>query len=83
METKKGEIFLIPIALAEDGFDHLPDLIKARLNQCDVFFAENIRTARRAFKKIGKVTVDYGDTSCQTPDVPKFLSSDRIIKKFS
>lgn len=54
METKKGKIFLIPIALAEDGFDHLPDLIKARLNQCDVFFAENIRTARRAFKKIDK-----------------------------
>ena len=54
MEAKKGAVHLIPIALAEDGFDHLPVLIKDRINLCEVFFAENIRTARRAFKKIDK-----------------------------
>lgn len=54
MESKRGEIHLIPIPLAEDGFDHLPHFIKDRINLCDVFFAENIRTARRAFKKIDK-----------------------------
>lgn len=54
MEAKRGEVHLIPIPLAEDGFDHLPLLIKDRINLCDVFFAENIRTARRAFKKIDK-----------------------------
>jgi hypothetical protein len=36
----------------------------------------------KSFKKIGKVIVDYGETSCQTPDVPKILSSERIQKKF-
>lgn len=34
-----------------------------------------------SFKKIGKIVVDYGETSCQTPDVPKILSSERIQKK--
>jgi 3-methyladenine DNA glycosylase AlkD len=37
----------------------------------------------KSLKKIGKVTVDYGETSCQTPDVQKILTSERIIKKFS
>lgn len=36
----------------------------------------------KSFEKIGKVIVDYGETSCQTPDVPKILSSERIQKKF-
>jgi 16S rRNA (cytidine1402-2'-O)-methyltransferase len=54
MEVKKGEVYLIPIALAEDGFSHLPLLIMERINACEIFFAENIRTARRAFKKIDK-----------------------------
>ena len=37
----------------------------------------------KSFKKIGKIVVDYGETSCQTPDVPKILSSERIQKKFA
>ncbi len=36
-----------------------------------------------SLKKIGEVNVDYGETSCQTPDVLKILSSERIIKKLS
>lgn len=37
----------------------------------------------KAYKNIGKIVVDYGETSCQTPDVPKILSSERIQKKIS
>lgn len=37
----------------------------------------------KSFNKIGKVLVDYGETSCQTPDLPKILSSERIQKKFT
>ncbi len=48
----KGLVYLIPIAIAEDGFDAIPSYINEKINQCEVFFAENIRTARRAFKKI-------------------------------
>jgi 16S rRNA (cytidine1402-2'-O)-methyltransferase len=54
MEIKQGEVYLIPIALADEGYNHLPVLIKERINACEIFFAENIRTARRAFKKIDK-----------------------------
>lgn len=50
----KGEVYLIPITLAEDGYSQLPLLVKERLNVCEIFFAENIRTARRSFKKIDK-----------------------------
>lgn len=35
----------------------------------------------KSFKKNGSVIVDYGETSCKTPDVPKILQSDRIQKK--
>ena len=48
----KGLVYLIPIAIAEDGYDAIPNYIIEKINQCEVFFAENIRTARRAFKKI-------------------------------
>ena len=48
----KGTVYLIPIAIADDGYDAIPYYIKEKINQCEVFFAENIRTARRAFKKI-------------------------------
>jgi len=49
-----GNVYLIPIALSEDGYHTLPAYIAEKINACDVFFAENIRTARRAFKKIDK-----------------------------
>ena len=45
-------VYLIPIALAEEGYSALPIYIKEKIEGCTVFFAENIRTARRAFRKI-------------------------------
>jgi 16S rRNA (cytidine1402-2'-O)-methyltransferase len=45
-------VYLLPIALAEDGYDTLPVYLVEKINLCQVFFVENIRTARRAFKKI-------------------------------
>lgn len=47
-----AEVYLIPIAIAEDGFQALPAYISGIINRCDVFFAEDIRTARRSFRKI-------------------------------
>ena len=47
-------VYLIPIALAEEGYDTLPAYLKEKIDECNVFFAENIRTARRAFRKINK-----------------------------
>lgn len=47
-------VHLIPIALAEDGYHALPGGLPELLDQCQAFFAENLRTARRAFRKIHK-----------------------------
>ena len=35
----------------------------------------------KSFNSIGEVVIDYGETSCKTPNVPEILSSERIQKK--
>ena len=47
-----GIVYLIPIALAEEGYEVLPLYLKDKIQECTVFFAENLRTARRAFRKM-------------------------------
>ncbi len=47
-----GTVYLIPIALADEGYAALPAYLRDKIEACHVFFAENIRTARRAFRKI-------------------------------
>lgn len=47
-------IYLIPIAIAEDGFNAVPAYVSEKMELCEVFFVENLRTARRAFKRINK-----------------------------
>ena len=78
-----GKVILIPIALAEDGYDALPASIATAINACQVFFAENLRTARRAFKKIDK-SFDY--TSENTNQLNKFQTINLLkplIKKLN
>ena len=50
----KAKVLLIPISISDDGSEVLPQYIEKHLNECQTFFVENIRTARRAFKKINK-----------------------------
>lgn len=50
----KGKVILIPIMIAESGEGHLPTLFQTSINSCSVFFAENIKTARRAFRKVDR-----------------------------
>lgn len=47
-------IYLIPTPIADDGFHALPNSLIASLKACEVFFAEDIRTARRTFRKIDR-----------------------------
>lgn len=47
-------VYLIPIAIAEDGYDAVPAYISEKMELCEIFFVENLRTARRAFKRIHK-----------------------------
>ena len=54
---KTGKVFLLPMVLHEEGYDALPtDLVKW-IQQCDAFFVEEEKTARRFFKKLWKEMV--------------------------
>lgn len=53
---KAGKLYLIPTVLCEDdsALLSLPASVPEAVKDCDVFFAENERTARRFLKKIWK-----------------------------
>lgn len=55
-KDKTGNVFLIPTVLQDDAnaLAALPSDIKDTVAQCEVFFVENERTARRHLKKIWK-----------------------------
>jgi len=54
-------VYLIPVPLSEDAATTIPISVSEAILECKVFFAENIRTARRFFKKIDPAIVidDY------------------------
>lgn len=54
-----GKVYLIPTVLQEDdqAFEVLPPYILDRIKLCDIFFAENIKTTRRYFKRWWKEMV--------------------------
>jgi 16S rRNA (cytidine1402-2'-O)-methyltransferase len=56
-----GKIYLLPMLLHEEGFDSMPSDVLTWIKQCDAFFVENEKTARRYFKKLWKEMVidDY------------------------
>ena len=56
-----GKIYLLPMLLHEEGFDSMPSDVLTWIQQCDAFFVENEKTARRYFKKLWKEMVidDY------------------------
>ena len=47
-----GKVFLIPTVLYEDAVETLPAYLLDAVKQCQVFFVENEKTARRFLKKI-------------------------------
>ena len=56
-----GKVYLLPMLLHEEGFDSMPCDVLTWIQQCDAFFVENEKTARRYFKKLWKEMVidDY------------------------
>lgn len=60
----KGKVYLIPTVLQDDeqAFQVLPPYILEAIKSCDVYFAENIKTTRRYFKKWWKEMIidNYG-----------------------
>lgn len=59
--AQKGTVYLVPSLLDENGIDAIPPYIIAAVKDCEVFFVENERTARRYLKQIWKEMVidDY------------------------
>lgn len=49
-----GKVYLIPSLLAEDSLAAIPEYIITAIKECQVFFVENERTARRYFKQLWK-----------------------------
>lgn len=56
-----GKVYLIPTVLFEDALQTIPPYISDAVKDCQVFFVENEKTARRFLKKIWKEMVidDY------------------------
>jgi 16S rRNA (cytidine1402-2'-O)-methyltransferase len=57
----KGIVYLIPSVLDENGLQTIPAYITTAVKDCQVFFVENERTARRYLKQLWKEMVidDY------------------------
>ena len=56
-----GKVYLLPMLLHEEGFESMPSDVLTWIQQCDAFFVENEKTARRYFKKLWKEMIidDY------------------------
>lgn len=57
----KGKVYLIPTFLFEDVLETIPAYVTDAVKNCNVFFVENERSARRYLKKLWKEMVidDY------------------------
>lgn len=47
-----GTVIMLPVVLSEDGYASLPDILRAEAESCEVFFVEELRTARRFLRKL-------------------------------
>ena len=61
METTKSIVYLIPAFLDEQSIHVIPPYVVDAVKDCEVFFVENERSARRYFKQVWKEMVidDY------------------------
>ncbi len=61
MSHSKSIVYLIPALLDDEAIETIPSYIAESLKNCQVFFVENERTARRYLKKIWREIVidDY------------------------
>jgi 16S rRNA (cytidine1402-2'-O)-methyltransferase len=57
MPNKKGTVYLIPSWLDEKGIEAIPSYILNAVKDCQVFFVENERSARRYLKQVWKEMV--------------------------
>jgi 16S rRNA (cytidine1402-2'-O)-methyltransferase len=54
-----GNVYLIPTFLAEDGMDAIPAYVQHAVKECNCFFVENERSARRYLKQLwNEIVID-------------------------
>jgi 16S rRNA (cytidine1402-2'-O)-methyltransferase len=69
----KGIVYLIPSLLDEENVTSIPAYVLGAINDCEIFFAENERTARRYLKKLQKdIVIDRYEwiTISDEPAIP-------------
>jgi 16S rRNA (cytidine1402-2'-O)-methyltransferase len=69
-----GKLYMIPVPLAENGLNTLPEAVKLQSCSFKFYFVENIRTARRHLKSIDKSVdidaIEFSEINSQTqPDL--------------
>ena len=47
-----GTVILLPVVLSDEGYTALPDILRTDAESCDIFFVEQLRTARRFLRKL-------------------------------
>ena len=47
-----GKVYLIPTVLHDDALQTIPTYVLDAVKDCDIFFTENEKTARRFLKKL-------------------------------
>lgn len=47
-----GIVILLPVVLSDDGYGAIPEILRAEAESCDVFFVEELRTARRFLRRL-------------------------------
>ena len=77
-------VYLIPSLLHEDGIDAIPSYITDTVKQCQVFFVENERTARRYLKKLAKeIVIDDYEWFTMSGDLKSPDTSEIFRKKIN
>jgi len=84
----KSVVYLIPSVLHEGAIETIPAYVVDAVRQCQVFFVENERTARRYLKSIWKemvidnytwVLIDKADTNTTLTSFRSFLKEEKNI----
>ena len=87
MGKVEDKYFLPFLSTIEKTIQNEDNNVKDVMNNSMLYWGQRSKDLHekvmKASNNIGTITVDYGDTSCQTPNVPLILSSDRILNKLS
>ncbi len=85
-DKKADNDFFRPfIPIIENELQDSENWVKESMNYCLMYIGARSKELNQlcldAAKKIGKVTIDYGETSCMTVDSIKFLKSENVQRK--